>query len=71
MLTVFFSAFNVALLWLIFGFNMWGLVIGNAILLLAGLPLYYRYARAVWLMFFVRFSKEVFNEAEMKMNPEK
>jgi len=65
-LTVFFSGVNVAMLWLIFGFSLYGLVIGNAVLLLAGLPLYYRYSRAVWLMFFVSFSNEAFDMAELK-----
>jgi hypothetical protein len=65
-LTVFFSGVNVALLWLVFGFSMYGLVIGNAVLLLAGLPLYYRYSRAVWLMFFTSFSNEAFDAAELK-----
>lgn len=59
-LTVLFSAINVGLLWLLFGFNMWLLIIGNAILLLAGMPLFYRYSRAIWLMFFVSFDQETF-----------
>jgi hypothetical protein len=69
-LTVLFSGINVLLLWLIIGFNLYGLVIGNALLLLAGLPIYYRYSRAVWLTMFVRFSNEAFDEAERQKSVE-
>lgn len=64
--TVFFSLVNVVLLWLIFGFDLWLIIVGNAVLLFAGLPLYYRYSRAIWLKVFVPFSEEAFNEAEEK-----
>jgi len=63
-LTVFFSGFNVFLLWLLFGLELWALIIGNAVLLGIAFPLYFRYARVLWLQFNVRFSKEAFNKAE-------
>lgn len=62
--TVFFSGVNMVLIWLFFGFDLWALLIGNTLLLLAAMPLYYRYSRAIWLNVFVRFSKEEFAKAE-------
>jgi hypothetical protein len=64
--TVFVSAVNVALIWSIFGFHLWFTLIENTLLLFAGLPLFYRYSRAIWLSVFVRFSDEAFELAEKK-----
>jgi len=64
MLTVFSSIFNVILIGLIFGFEMYPLIIGNTLLLIILYPLFFRYARVMWLQFNTPFSKEAFEKAE-------
>jgi Protein of unknown function (DUF983) len=58
-LTVLFSAVNVLLIGFIFGWNMWALIVGNAVLLLIGFPLFFRYSRILWLHLNVRFNRSL------------
>ena len=64
MLTVFSSIFNVIFIGLIFGFEIYPLIIGNTILLIILYPLFFRYARVMWLQFNTPFSMEAFERAE-------
>lgn len=64
MLTVFSSIFNVILVGLIFGFEIYPLIIGNTLLLIIAYPIFFRYARVMWLHFNTPFSKEAFEKAE-------
>ena len=63
-LTLLFSAINVALIWLLFGFHLYLVVFGNAALLLLMFPLFFRYSRVLWLQLNVPFNSEAFEEAE-------
>jgi hypothetical protein len=65
-LTVLFSIVNVLLLWWLFGFNLTAWLTGNALLLLLGFPLYYRYSRAIWLSAFVYYREEAHAAAVKK-----
>lgn len=65
-LTVLFSIINVTLIWLIFGFHLWALIIGNIVLLVLAFPLFFRYSRVIWLQLNVPFRKEAFNAAEAR-----
>ncbi|MCY7409855.1 MAG: DUF983 domain-containing protein [Chitinophagales bacterium] len=64
-LTVGFSAINVVLIGLLFGWNLWYLVFGNAAILLLSNPIFYRYARVLWLQLNTHFSKEEFDKAKV------
>lgn len=61
-ITVIASAVSVVLLGILSGWNLPVLVIGNAVLLIIGFPLYFRYARVVWLQLNMPFSKELFEK---------
>jgi len=69
-LTVFSSIFNVLLIGLIFGFEIEPLIIGNTVLLILLFPLFFRYARVLWLQLNTPFSREAFREAEEKEEKE-
>ena len=64
MITVLFSAISVVILGLISGWQLYVLVIGNTILLILGFPVFFRYARVVWLQLNVPFNKELFMKYE-------
>ncbi len=64
MITVLFSAISVVILGLISGWQLYVLVIGNTILLILGFPVFFRYARVVWLQLNVPFNKELFIKYE-------
>lgn len=70
MLTVFSSVFNVIFIGLVFGFEIYPLIIGNTILLIILYPLFFRYARVMWLQFNTPFSREAFEKAEALLEEE-
>lgn len=61
-ITVFFSAINVVVIGLLSGWNIYALLIGNALLLGLGFPLFFRFARVLWLQLNMPFSKEEFEK---------
>ena len=63
-LTILSSMINVGLIGLIFGFEIYPLIIGNTVLLILMFPLFFRYARVIWLQLNTPFSIEEFNKAE-------
>jgi hypothetical protein len=63
-LTIFSSILNVIIIGLIFGFEIYPLIIGNTIILILGFPLFFRYSRVIWLHLNSSFSKEEFEKAE-------
>ena len=62
--TILSSILNVILIGLIFGFEIYPLIIGNTLILILGFPLFFRYARVIWLHLNSSFSKEEFENAE-------
>ncbi len=58
-ITVFFSVINVVLIGVLSHWNLYALVIGNALLLAVGFPLFFRYARVIWLQINMPFNAEV------------
>lgn len=62
--TVLFSAVNVVLLGFITSWNMYALVLGNALLLAAGFPLFFRYSRVIWLQLNMPFNKEAYKKMQ-------
>ena len=70
-ITILFSGVNIVLIGLIFGFEIWPLVIGNAILLALGFPLFFRFARVIWLQVNVPFSKEACERAQAGVKSER
>jgi uncharacterized protein (DUF983 family) len=63
-ITVFFSAFNVVLIGIFSHWNLYALVIGNAVMLAVGFPLFFRYARVLWLQINMPFNPELFKKLE-------
>ena len=61
--TVVFSAINVVLIGLAFGFEIIPLIVGNALLLCLSFPLFFRYSRVIWLHLNVNFSPEAYSAA--------
>ena len=61
-ITVLFSAVNVVVIGLLSGWNIYALLIGNAILLGLGFPLFFRFSRVLWLQLNMPFSKEEFEK---------
>src|SRR6476660_5498670 len=54
-MTVVFSAVSLVLIGVLSHWNMYTLIFGNAALLILGFPLFYRYARVLWLHVNVSF----------------
>jgi hypothetical protein len=63
-MTVMFSAVNVVMIGFIFGWDMCLLIGGNTLLLIGSFPLFYRYARVLWLQLNTPFSPEAFEKTK-------
>ncbi|MBA3647999.1 MAG: DUF983 domain-containing protein [Chitinophagales bacterium] len=61
-LTVGFSAISVVVIGLIFHWNLPVLIAGNAVLLALGFPLFFRYARVLWLLLNSSFDPSAFEK---------
>ena len=66
MLSVAFSVVVTAIYWLLFGFNMWGIIIADIVLLIAAFPYLYRCARAFWLSVTVYFDEQAWRASKAK-----
>ena len=66
MLSVAFSVVVAVAYWLLFGFSMWGIIVADAVLLIAFFPYLYRYARAFWLSVTVYFDPVEWRAAQAK-----
>ena len=66
MLSVAFSGVVGVAYWLLFGFDMWGIIVTVSVLLLAAFPYLYRYARAFWLSVTVYFDASSWRAAALK-----
>ena len=66
MLTVAVSVIVTLLYWLLFGFDMWGIIIVDSLLLVFTFPYMYRYARVLWLWVTVYFDIDSWKAAQMK-----
>ena len=67
MLSVAFSGVVGVAYWVLFGFNMWGIITAIVLLLIAAFPYLYRYARAFWLGVTVYFDIEAWKFARDKL----
>jgi hypothetical protein len=68
-LTVMFSAVNVVLIGLISGWNMYALIVGNAVMLIIAFPIFFRYSRVLWLQLNMPFDREIYNRLESQPRP--
>lgn len=62
MITVIFSAVSVVILGLLSGWNLYVLVFGNSVLLILGFPIFFRYARVIWLQLNMPFNRALFEK---------
>jgi len=67
MLSVAFSVAVTVAYWVLFGFNMWGVIIADVVMLIIFFPYLYRYARAFWLGVTVYFDREAWLRAKAKV----